>query len=704
MSSERPRGDLLWNYLRPSDITRPFLQFEDRGQGLLELVCLADWRGKVVSNREDGSYATKDLFTKHPTMEAYKYFSRLDDTIVLVNGEKANPLIIENAVRRQPEVREVVAFGHGKSRLGLMIIPTTDITIENEAERVLERVWPTISEAQIDMPDYAQLTKEMITILPANTEYPMTDKRTLIRQAFYKKFAAQIEEAYERAEKNQGSLDLSQPELEDFILTEVQKVTQSSSVDATTDFFSLGMDSLQATQLRSILVSRINLRGNVLGLNIVFDYPNTEALANKIHSFQTETSTTELSVEEEMNHYINKYGKFEDASSSTAVSQEGELPQEQYILLTGATGSLGAHILAKLLSQDRVKMVLCPVRAATVEAGKDRVFKSLRSRMVYDDIDSRSFEKIRVLIGDLPGPGQDIHQEMIDKLTAVVHCAWSVNFNLRLRSFEKDCIAGARQLIDLCLLSAQGGKRRPATFNFCSSVSTAEETRDPIIKETLPPDFSYARHTGYAQSKLVTEHICFRAVNQTGLTCRVLRVGQLIGDTRHGIWNENEAFPLIWQSARTIGALPQIPETPRWLPVDVAAEVIIDISLSGDAPAEVYNVTNHRTFDWTRDLLPKLRASALGDFEACHPREWVQRLRDSRPDPVANPPYKLLEFFAMRYGYEGEARLTANWATDRAQKHSEALRNAPVIDQDLVDRVILYFTTNCWAATAMVKV
>lgn len=38
-----------------------------------------------MSNQPDGSYATSDLFVKHPTIpDAYKYIGRIDDTLVMV--------------------------------------------------------------------------------------------------------------------------------------------------------------------------------------------------------------------------------------------------------------------------------------------------------------------------------------------------------------------------------------------------------------------------------------------------------------------------------------------------------------------------------------------------------------------------------------------------------------------------------------------
>ena len=49
-------------------------------------------------------------------------------------------------------------------------------------------------------------------------------------------------------------------------------------------------------------------------------------------------------------------------------------------LLTGATGTLGAHILHELLGNTDVRQIFCLVRAADEEEGHKRVSKSLVDR------------------------------------------------------------------------------------------------------------------------------------------------------------------------------------------------------------------------------------------------------------------------------------------------------------------------------------
>ncbi|KAN0064975.1 hypothetical protein ACQY0O_002033 [Thecaphora frezii] len=65
---------------------------------------------------------------------------------------------------------------------------------------------------------------------------------------------------------------------------------------------------------------------------------------------------------------------------------------------------------------------------------------------------------------------------------------------------------------------------------------------------------------GYARSKWVAEHICARYHSQTGEGASIMRIGQLCSDTRHGIWNETEGWPLLIKTADEIKCLPRLDE------------------------------------------------------------------------------------------------------------------------------------------------
>ena len=147
------------------------------------------------------------------------------------------------------------------------------------------------------------------------------------------------------------------------------------------------------------------------------------------------------------------------------------------------------------------------------------------------------------------------------------------------------------------------------------------------------------------------------------------------------------------QSALTIGVLPKLQENPSWTPVDVVAQAVSEIALS-NAEAIVANVTNAKTFSWKNDLLPALRQAGL-EFEEVEPKEWVERLRSSSNDVVANPAFKLVDFFASKYDKDTFGSIRT-YETAVARQFSPALDNAPVLDASFVKTFVDQFKSSAW--------
>ncbi|KAF2086300.1 putative NRPS-like enzyme [Saccharata proteae CBS 121410] len=698
MTSFRPPGDKDWDYLRVSDVVRPYLRFEDRGGGLYELICLPGWPSKVMSNREDDSYALKDCFTKHPsTPDAWKYYCRLDDTLTLNNGEKANPLKLEGAARQSQFVSEAVVFGVGQSSLGLALVRAPEAATFPD-ETILDDVFRVIEPAHAVLPAYAKIERDKVLILDPETAIRVTDKGTVIRRAFYDQFREEINAVYEKT--CSGALVLGEPELKELIRDEVTKMMQipkSIEVGDDQDFFNLGMDSLQSISLRTTLVSTLDLNGKSPGLNCVFDFPSVAALAHHLIQLRAGTDRDETSKEDEMQKLINEYACFNQHEPCPRTSREN------HVIVTGATGSLGAHVVAQIASRPDVNRIWCLVRASSQTSAQERVIRSMVDRRVWDGLSASAQEKIAALPSDLSHPDLGLSlpalQEIQAHLTSIIHCAWSVNFNLQLRSFARDCIASITNLINLCLSTKSP---TPATFNFCSSISTVmgtpttTTTVPTTITESLPARLSHAQKMGYAQSKLVAEHICMCAVASTNIPARVLRIGQVIGDTRHGIWNTTEAIPLMLQSAVTsVGALPTLDEDLRWLPVDVVAATTAEIALNKEAPGRIYNIVNPETLHWTEHLLPALRTAGMR-FEEVPVGEWLRRLKGSERDPERNPPIKLVGFFEGKYGGGKEGRRGFVCETLAARTWSGTMDGVGRPDGEVLGRIARFFLDVGW--------
>lgn len=307
-----------------------------------------------MTRNTDPLQATKDLFSKHPNKEyAFKWEGRLDDTLVLLNGEKAIPIPIEHTVRENTNVAEAIVFGSGKPQLGLFVIPA--VKAENmERVEFLEQIMPSVESANADQPAYARISREMIRILPSNLKYPRTDKDTVIRAAFYKQFREDIEKVYDDSLlEGSSSEDLNLDQLQDFLrrtIIDVMKLEDESLLSDDVDFFALGMDSLQALRIHSAIIKGFNTNGKRVGQNVVFEHPSLTNLTAHLNSLRTGEVYVKESPQQTMARLLSKYSTFNPHAPGTADTSKTAL-------LTGATGSLGAHVLAQLAQDPQIDTI-----------------------------------------------------------------------------------------------------------------------------------------------------------------------------------------------------------------------------------------------------------------------------------------------------------------------------------------------------------
>ncbi|TAQ86891.1 hypothetical protein B7494_g4802 [Chlorociboria aeruginascens] len=637
----REKGDDSWSYIRIYPTIRKSIFMAPIGGGEFECVYLQSHHGLSTTNSDDpapGSWRSKDVYVEHPTIpDTWKYVTRLDDRVTLSNGEKVLPLPIEGRIRQDPLVREAVVVGVDRALPGLLIFKASDQMSDQE---FLNAVWPSIADANSRAEGFSQIIKEMVTILPSNVEYPKTDKGSIIRAQVYRQFAAEIDGIYDRLEGNQeGTLQLDLAGIEEFLKATYEDIVNGPLESLDTDFFNAGIDSLRAIQMRRIIQKTLDLKGKQLGSNIVYERGSVRTLASYLYSVSQGGNGEDVDRTPLMKSLIQKYSSF------------GEI-----VILTGATGSLGAHTLAQLVNSHGTSKVYCFVRGQKPMA---RVLESLKERGI--ELEASSLSKIVALTADPTQPDLGLSKEMVDQfrneISLIVHLAWPVNFNIPLQSFEPH-LAGLRNLLDLSLAV---NRPEPARLWFASSISTAENTPTPAIVPNDPiENFNYALNMGYAQSKLVGEHMILNAA-RNGARSYVLRIGQIVGDRQHGYWNESEYIPTMIRSGITMKALPDLDEDCSWFPVDKLATAILEIdrtlqsgprpgTINSTSPPVIYNMTNPEIFHWDK-FLEELKTAGL-EFERISFGDWVQLVRDAAArgnEEEQNPAVKLLDHFEQRY-------------------------------------------------------
>jgi hypothetical protein len=297
------------------------MTFKKIGEGVFEAVYFKSHPALMAttSNSDDppGSFHSKDLFTPHPTIQhAWKYIARDDDRITLLTGEKILPLGMEGAVRESPLVRDGLMVGNDRLMPSLLLFCSAAAAALPDDE-VIDAVWPMIETANEVMDEYARITRDMIVLLGADVEYPATDKNNIIRAASYRMFEDVIEKLYNKDTPTNGAKkQLNLKELEEYIFRVVRDHAGIDVPDYETDFFAAGVDSLRAAQLRRLLQQELDLGGNSLTTNVVYDTGNVARLAGALYAMRTGEQlqnghSNEKSDIATMEDLISEYGNFQ---------------------------------------------------------------------------------------------------------------------------------------------------------------------------------------------------------------------------------------------------------------------------------------------------------------------------------------------------------------------------------------------------------
>ncbi|KAJ5483102.1 hypothetical protein N7539_006548 [Penicillium diatomitis] len=724
LSSHRDyKNDQEWEYLRVH-VTPEFLQFEPRDGGLSELVVKPMWPFRSKTNRDDGSYATADLFEPHPSRNnLWRYHSRADSQITLANGKKFDPAPLEQELQSAtPLLRDVYVFGTGQVCAGALLFPSSDVT----PEELLHAVNPVLTELNARSPPHARVEESMVVVVSSSagaTHLPKSSKGSILRHQADVMFSNLIESAYSIAPDGYDAspIRLDVTDLLHELLQCFHRVLHRP-VDPDQDLYQQGVDSIACIQVRKIIERKRLVPVNCkFPLNIIYDQGTVRGLATYVDAMWDPSAHRERAHDAQfayMESLADKYdvqpprrphGKLESANAT--------------IVITGATGFLGAYILGLLRQRPiATRRICCLVRARTVDEAHERVSECQAERGFHhlprstDEPDEEQSIVCLPFETDKPRLGLDegTWQELVHDTALIIHGAWPVNFNLPLSSYDNQfaCVAA--------LLALAG--QSDAHFVFISSVAAAVATDQSTIKEAISNDPAHAAPLGYARSKWVAERICAK-FNQAfdGDTPRsvasIIRIGQLCGDTLTGAWNRSEAYPLMFSASTAVGALPDLDaEGTNWLPVDVAARSVLEIAfarLSNDhsessqtqgvehsnatlqaRPTPVFHVANpHDSTPWRQVLQWISSAASLmtppNHLHILPASDWVDRVEHQLSED--HHARSLLGFWRQSYAGTSRAprvvRKPPRIEITRARALAESMSIVGPMDQQTADRL-----------------
>lgn len=293
-------------------------------------------------------------------------------------------------------------------------------------------------------------------------------------------------------------------------------------------------------------------------------------------------------------------------------------PQPNDILLTGATGYLGANILQHLLRTD-TRRVHCLVRADSPADGLSR----LRANVVrLTGAPLPATDAVQIVCGDVSEADFQLSRQMYESLarrvSTVVHAAAHVNFAYPYAALRGANVLGTRAVIRFC---AAGSLK---TLHFLSTVGVLAtgNVDGPPRAETDAVEPEARLHVGYEQSKWVADRTVALA-RQGGLPAWIHRVGFVGGRSEDGeLLRTNEFFPSLIRGCVELGIYPEVASPFGFLPVDWVAEVIGALALrDGGTPTDLHLVhpdplTTASCFERLRRLGYRLRPLTFEQWKA----------------------------------------------------------------------------------------
>nr|WP_062341270.1 thioester reductase domain-containing protein [Herbidospora sakaeratensis] len=365
------------------------------------------------------------------------------------------------------------------------------------------------------------------------------------------------------------------------------------------NFFELGGHSLLAARVLAALKDRL---GVALPLRALFETADLAELAATIEGTHAVSDEPDLLAEAVLP---------DDVRVTVPRTRSGIT-----VLLTGATGFLGAHLAARLAP---VSELLCLVRAGSPAAAEARVRAALAAQGLPE-------ARVVGIPGDLGSPrfglSEEAFRELADRVDVVCHNGGLINFAEPYHRLKDVNVGGTLEVLRLAALGGGVPVHHVSTLG----VHLGKAYQSRRITEADVPEDPTGLGGGYNQTKWVADRLAARA-RERGVPVSIHRPARIGGDSRTGWGNDGDYFSRLLATMTRLGMAPDLPFDEDVSPVDHVADGIVHHVLHG--AGEDHHYFNEATISYAEI------AEALG-VRLVAWDEWRAAVHDGLPDlPLA---------------------------------------------------------------------